>query len=423
MFLLNPLQTEAVNSIVGRAELLAAFWMLVAWMCFLFLTGWRKWGFSALAIFLGCLCKEHAAMMVGILAIAEGLIEKEPGKTKPSLFSKEAVNGVLLYVAGVGVFLALRYAVVGAVLLPSKPAFVDNPLAHVGGWERVLTALTVIWHYGVLFLFAGPYSADYSFDAIPVVTSVVNWRVWAGGAIVGVLGFAIIGGIKRDHRVNPICCLGALWIVLPALPISNLLFPIGTVMAERLMYVPLIGWALVWGWGCHQMALRWPRYAFVILLLMFTGFGKTAIQRNADWQNDQTLFASAVVAQPNSAKAHFNLGNAVRDLGDLQMALEHYDQALAIYPQYAEVYYNIGVIHQQTGQREMALSVYQKAIEADAVHVSAWNNIGVLLAERGDYQNAVDAFLHAVKIKPNWQEAQDNLKLAQELLKKTAVEK
>jgi len=408
VFLCHPLQTEAVNSVVGRAELLAAFWMLVAWCVFLYDEGWRRWVLVSVAIFLGCLCKEHAVTMVGIVAVAafSGLPDVTWGKegvrssfmTLWSRFYKESLGGVLLCVGAVGVFLSVGYVVVGVMLLPSNPAFVDNPLAHVESWSRRLTALSVIWHYAMLMVWSGDLSADYSYQAIPIVSSFWTGSVFGGVCIFFLLMLFIVSVVRGNTPL--IWGVIASWMLLPFLPVSNLWFPIGTIMAERLMYVPMVGYALLGGLGFWVMKVRWPRYAWVISVILLIAWAKNTIQRNPDWYSDYTLFSSAVEATPQSAKAHFNLGNVVRDGGDVLGALPHYHRALWVYPQYAEVSYNIGVIQQELGHVTEALTAYQNVLAVDSTHVNAWTNAGVLFAEEGLPDKAVEAFKTAQQLAP-----------------------
>ena len=417
IFLVHPLQSEAVNSIVGRAELLAAFWMLVAWVIYVYGHKEWRWYVIALVIFLGCLCKEHAAMMVGVLALADfiGVVNVDADGEQNGLrgrwlrFYRESLSGVLLCVGVVGLFVWVRYAVVGAFLLPNVPDYIDNPLAHGVFWERWLTALGIVLRYVGLMFLVGNLSADYSFEAIPIVSTIWSGFAWGGLAIICCLGWLILVGIQR--RRHTVWALAALWMVMPVLPIANLLFPIGTVMAERLMYAPMIGFGLMWG-ICFSQLSRERYIALVIACVLLVGLGQITRLRNQDWQNDYTLFASAVKAVPTSAKAHFNLGNAVRDRGEKQAALSHYHQALWIYPQYAEVYYNVGVMQQSLGNNVEALKAYENTLSYDASHINAWTNVGVLFAQQGVDDKAMQAFEKAVQLDSTRVDVQFNYALA-----------
>ncbi|MBT5830164.1 MAG: tetratricopeptide repeat protein, partial [Candidatus Latescibacteria bacterium] len=422
LFLLHPLQTEAVNSIVGRAELLAAFWMLIAWVSFVFGAGRWRWVLAALAIFLGCLCKEHAATMVGILGVVAFLkVSRVHLESRDSYagfiegisrFYKEHLAGFFMCVGAVCLCLWMRYAVVGALLLPRTPTFIDNPLAHVDDWERWLNALSIIWRYGFLMLWPVGLSADYSFQAIPIISTLWTGSVLAGFCIVLLLTYFIIRAIRGNSPA--IWGVIASWLAFPALPVSNLWFPIGTVMAERFMYVPVVGYCVFCGLIFFLMRSRWPQGVIAVACILLTVYGMNTVQRNGDWQNDFTLFSSVVRVAPESAKAHFNLGNAVRDRGDAQVALTHYRKALWIYPSYAEVYYNIGVVEQTRGQVSKAFKAYQNTLTSDSTHVNAWTNMGIILSQQGAYPKAVDAFEMALVLKPRRRDVRFNYALTLE---------
>lgn len=427
VFLLHPIQTEAVNGIVGRAELLAGFWVLAGLVTHIYCRGWGRWVFPAVALFLGCLSKEHAVALFGILIacdVLKGVNGGQPaigdGVASPMKRGKRDMIGRYALFAGViGVFLGLRYAVIGAVLLPAAPAWIDNPLAYVNGFERVWTAVAVVAKYAGLLLWPGALSADYSFAAIPIATSMMDgWAVlgWAVAVLVlGVLWLSLCGRLPMIYGV------GAAVIAIPFVPVSNVLFPVGTAMAERLMYVPVAGFALILGGVFQWGSEHWRGLVIGLVVTLLAGYGWRTVLRNADWKSDLMLFAAAVRAQPQSAKAHFNLGNAVRDAGDAQAALPHYDRALAIYPGYAEAHYNAGVIYQDQQRDAEALMAYWRAVAADSLHANGWNNLGVLQAQAGEYEAVADAFERVVRLRPQRRDARFNLALAYERLGRDAA--
>lgn len=415
IFLLHPLQTEAVNGIVGRAELLAGFWMLIAWNLYAgSATKWR-WVWVSLAVLLGCLSKESAVTIVGVLAPGAFLRlhsrENHPNTllAQATTFFKESLGGILACLGAVFVFLMVRYAVVGGFLLPQKPSFLDNPLAYVGDWERVLTALSIVWRYAVLMLWPGDFSADYSYNAVPVFQTLWAWQVWGGLVVVGLLSGLVVRGVCNVEIRG--WAIAASWLVMPALLVVNLLFPIGTTMAERLMYVPMVGYSVLGSLCFLLFGRRWPKAAVGVGVVLLIALGKNTVLRNRDWKSDLTLFQSAVNVVPQSAKAHFNLGNAVRDQGDLQAALPHYHRALGIYPDYAEVHYNIGVVWQDMGRQHDALLAYQNALSVQPDHVNALINAGVLFAQQRSPEKALQSFQRAIELAPKRLDIRFNLAL------------
>lgn len=423
LFLLHPIQTEAVNSIVGRAELLAAFWML----CGLIFYIKGRWVWATVALFLGCLCKEHALMLVGLFLCWDfwKSLQQKDDKSEENVdganpachpFSKGdyreigfSLQGLrlfpyLIFVSAIVLFLIMRYAVIGAVLLPSMPQFIDNPLAHVSAWQRVLTAVAIVGKYIGLLFWPFALSADYSFDAIPIVGTLLN----KSGAVVLAL-VALVLSLSR--RVPSTYGLAVGFFAIPFLPVSNILFAIGTAMAERLMYVPMMGMVMFFGMGFQAWVQKMRGVGVGVAVLLLFACGSRTVMRNADWQSNATLFSSAVEAVPKSAKAHFNLGHEMHDQGKWQKALGQYAEAMEIYPQYAEVHYNVGVVYQEQREGERAIQAYRRTIALDSLHVNAWTNLGVILAEGEKLGEAIEAFAKVVTLVPTRIDAHYNLAL------------
>ncbi len=337
VFVLHPIQTEAVNGLVGRAELLSAFWVLFAWLMYLvasYETGRLQrvlYNGALVAGFVGCFAKEHAAVLVGFLAVYDFVLVLRRGEASPfRYFLRNDVKRYVPFVLIVGVFLAIRHLVVGAILLPSQPLLVDNSLAYLPGWQRALTAIAILGKYVGLLVAPVTLSADYSFNQIPAVASVFDFRFLAGLGVVAATVFVIVQGVRG--RLDPVWGFGPALILLALLPVSNLLFPIGTILGERLLYLPSIGFCFLLGVGYRRLTRTvMPVWIPVTIAGLLLGvYSVRTHLRNLDWRNDFTLFSATVRSAPNSAKAHFNLGSAFREQGELKKALDAYWAALEI---------------------------------------------------------------------------------------------
>jgi tetratricopeptide (TPR) repeat protein len=97
-------------------------------------------------------------------------------------------------------------------------------------------------------------------------------------------------------------------------PVSNLLFPIGTILAERLLYLPAIGFAaclvLVYA-GARRLGLG-SKTAAACLVAILAAWGVRTAVRNLDWINDETLWTSAMKASPGSFKPHLGVAEIWR---------------------------------------------------------------------------------------------------------------
>jgi tetratricopeptide (TPR) repeat protein len=425
MFLLHPVQSEAVNGVVGRAELLSAFWVLFGWLLYIAasLSEPRRqkilYWCSLLSAFIACFCKELGVVLVGLIALYECLLRLKRGDGGSGwILTRVELSRLIPYLLVVVLFLIIRYEVVGAIFLPALPAIVDNPLAHASSLERVLTAVSILGKYATLIIYPMHLSADYSYNEIPVVSSVFDWGLLCGGLVTGAVILIVVMSVRR--RIAPEFGFGLAFLCLALLPASNLLFPIGTLLGERLLYLPFTGFCFFCGViylaASRQVFPTWlPCVAASLLLL---GLGIRTVLRNADWRDNLTLFQSAAQTSPNSAKVQFNLGNAYRDTGNIKLAVEHYDRALSIYAEYAEVHYNKGVLLQEHGQLKQATSAYSSALLADSLHAPSWINLGTLMGRSGQYQSAYVAFDRARRLKPENLDAKFNFGLAAQELKR-----
>ena len=102
------------------------------------------------------------------------------------------------------------------------------------------------------------------------------------------------------------------------------------------------------------------------------------------------------------------MGNALKEQGKLEEAIEAYNKALAIKPDYAEAYNNMGNALKEQGKLEEAIEAYNKALAIKPDYAEAYNNMGVTLKEQGKLEEAIEAYNKALAIKPDYAEAWSN---------------
>jgi hypothetical protein len=305
LWAVHPVLTESVINIVGRADLLAGMSVLGGFLLYLKSTestGWRKlaWLAGLLATTtVGVFSKESAVALIGVIALYELTWWRESGKIR------NLVAGIIATLPPI-VALLYQRSLVLAASPPAVFSFVDNPIVGSDFWVGRLTALKVMAHYLALIVWPARLSSDYSYAQIPLITGgPADWVAWLAVCGIG----AVLVLMYRRHRAMFFFGLFAFGTFLPA---SNLLFPIGTIMAERLLYLPAYG--LI---ACLVLAVDWlgertriPVLAPAVLLLALSGFAVRTWERNPDWQNNLTLAESAVQASPRSFKAHMMLARA-----------------------------------------------------------------------------------------------------------------
>ncbi|MBX3023462.1 tetratricopeptide repeat protein [bacterium] len=386
LFAVHPIHTEAVTGIVGRAELLAALCSLLALLALArALAGGvasRRWlALSVAAFAAGLLCKESVFTTIALVLVVHWRLAPADGW-------RRRLAVVLPYALVGAAYLGLRLAVVGALGLPAPPGALDNPLAHVDGATRLRTALAILWDYLAMLIAPVHLSADYSFSQVPLVASWADPRVWVPVAILG--GGAAAALASRTRRPELLVALA-----LFAIPLSltaNILFPIGTIKAERLLYLPSAGACLAAGW---LLLLPWrtrPRTAAVLIAAVLGLFAARTWVRNQDWRDEGTLYAATVRIAPDSAKAHHNFAVARQRAGAYDEALAHYRQALRIYPDYADAAFGIGHIATLRGDDDAALRWYTATLSLDPDFTKAHLQLGLLYQRHRDFAAAESAF-------------------------------
>ena len=395
LFAVHPIHTEAVSSIVGRAELLAALAVLVSLLAMVRATTEvehrTRWlTLSAGALVIGCLAKESA--FVGIpLCLAAHLWVRRTSALRESLMLM--LPGVFVGVA----YLGLRALAIGRLTVPATVIVLDNPLAQVPLAPRLETALAILWQYLAQLTVPLRLSADYSYNEIPVVASARDPRFV--GAAVLFTGLAI--GLMLSRKRAPALALAAAFFAIPLLLTANVLFPIGTIKAERLLYLPSFGWCL----GCAGLIMQIPerqrgRCLTVVALVVVAFAGRTWV-RNWDWQNNFALFSATVQTSAHSAKAHHNLAVAYTERGDLDNAMLQFHESLAIYPPYDDAAFGIGKIYERKGIDAGALEWYATATRLNPNWAPAHLNSGAIYYKRGEFTAAEKAFRAGLESQPN----------------------
>jgi tetratricopeptide (TPR) repeat protein len=405
----HPLLTESVTNIVGRADLLAAFGVLAGLLCYVksaSAAGWRKLFWVAAMVVaqaVGLFSKENAAVLPAIMLLYDLTWRRRAAWRGRAL----AYSALVLPFAA---FFYLR----GALPMHIPARFLENPLMSAGFWTARLTAIKVIGQYLWLFIWPARLSADYSYNAVPLF----GWHLaeWEDAKALIALALclgAVLLAVRWYRMRKPLFFFLAFFFVA-LVPTSNLVILIGSIMAERFVYLPSIGLAgcvvaAIYALGRQASRQRLPGIALGLLCLAFAA---RTYARNFDWLDDRSLWASAVDACPGSAKAHYNLGNVSKELpGGLPEAIAQYEAALRIYPAYAPAHNNLGLALANSGGPVAEVTAeYDAALRIDPDYAEAHNNLGNALSQLpGRMPDAIAQYEAALRIHPDYAEAHYNL--------------
>ncbi len=430
LFALHPVHTEAVNAVVARADLMAAAGVFggLGLLMGVALPGMKpgvaeenrgrggEGGLScrgaltpvgltcALCLF-ALLSKE-----IGVALLFSALLwwlwgryvirEKEHPPLRRTLTAVCALVLVLV------VYVWMRYAALGVLARPYPPSKLDNVLALMPAGERILGAVGVLGRYFKLLVWPWPLSMDYSFAQIPVEG--VEATLWM---LAGALGFLAWGYASwRLRKEMPWVAFGLVVFIGAYLPVSNLLIPMGTIMAERVLYLPSAGFliALVPTAGVLLTKRDW-RIAASLLVIACLTFGALTLKRNQDWGDALRFWRRTAEVSPNSARALRVYGQALIDRNRFREAVAPLRKSVEIYPVYDYAWVDLGIAQMQSGDAAAAETSLKRALRLNDENAEAHLALGALHmgAERGDL--ARPHFERAISLKPALVEARFNL--------------
>ncbi len=417
LFATHALHTEAVTGIVGRSELLAAFFGLAGYWWWLAPRPPGKRGALRLAgvglsFALAAGSKEST---VGWLLLAgahrAGWLGDGRGYASLARADRTGLRGAvasdLALVAGIAAYVAVRMSVLGSTVALREVSFVDNPIFTAPLDVRVLTAGKVLGRGLGLMLWPAHLSPDYSFDTIAVVRS---WASWAGLLLVAL---CVAGAFvaRRARRWPRIAWGGAAWSAL-LLPVSNLILPIGTIMGERLLYLPSLGFlALIAAAGDEGLArlsvwsgMRWRWLAAALVLAAAAALGWRTWERNRDWTSTLALFESAERVAPRSVRVLCNLGGSYSRAGRLEEAKAKYQEAYAIAPEYHGA--RKGLAHALILERQYAEAeaLLRGVLAQRPTDLEAHSQLGNLMLEVGRGPEALELFDRLLALDPRSRE-------------------
>jgi tetratricopeptide (TPR) repeat protein len=302
----HPVLTESVTNIVGRADLLAAGALLGAVLIYVRSVeakGWRRIAWLAglaLVTATGVLSKESGVVIPAAIVVYE--ISFRGGR----YWGRAQWMGLVATLVPIALVLYQRSRVLSGTL-PMEIPFTDNAIAGAGFWIGRMTALKVLGRYLGLIAWPAKLSADYSWSQIPLFHGgVAEWiHVMAALATVP----AILLLYRWNRAAFFFFCVGFAWLG----PASNLLFPVGTIMAERFLYLPALGLIACLVPAVYALAEKAGagKYAPVLLCLPMAALAGRTLVRNADWKDDMTMATALVNASPQSFKSHDLLANVL----------------------------------------------------------------------------------------------------------------
>jgi tetratricopeptide (TPR) repeat protein len=391
IFLLHPLQTEAVTYVTGRGDPLSIFFILISFIFYIFAKEKNQNKFlilSCLFFILSLLTKETVIFFPALVLFYE-ILNREK-------FKKILINTSPLF------FIALIYFILRLTVLnfgQTLNLYGEENIFTKNIHYRIFTFLNILLTYYSLYFL--PTHLHMERNA-PILTTIFHPGVIFSLLI---LFLIVLVSIYTFKKGNKIFSFGFGWFFISLFPLSNILIPISGLLYEHWLYFPLVGFSLILSYSIFEILpkLKFNRFLVPIsylLLFLFLGFlSIRTILRNFDWK-DPITFYNQTLKYSETARIHNNLAMAYADKKDFENAIFHYQKAIEISDVYPQTHNNLGNAYKETGQFEKAVEEFEKAIKMDPYFFFAYNNLAGLYLEQKNYDKAIEVYQRYLKISP-----------------------
>ena len=409
LFISHPILTETVNAVCYREDILASIFFLLAFICFLKIrvpfsekgnslqqTNTRFIPYYTLSCISYCLAlfSKEMAITLPILLILFDLLHarRNKNKTLPTPSQLTRLTRWILFYGGyivvTGFYLSIRFI-----------AFKNTFKTIIVSPSNFVTMTKVVASYIKLLLIPLNLNADY---CVPYSQD-LSLSFFLSSLFIA----SVIIIIIRLHRQNRYMTFFNLWFFITLLPVLGII-PIGNIMAERYLYIPIIGFCSTT--GCifaNYISSRknMPIILGIILFSMQIG----VVYRNGVWRDDATLWGYTYKREPNSARACSNLGNIYFKNQRYEDAIQMYKKSLTFPYSYPFIHYNLGATYEKIGLIDKAIEEYNASISSHNDNTLAFNNLGTLYDRQGLSDMAIEAYKQALTNNPYFPLTHNNL--------------
>ena len=428
MFAFHPLNVESVAWIAERKNVLSTlFWLLTMWAYIRYADKptIKRYGLVCLFFTLGLMSKPMLVTLPFVLLLLDywplrrlefiqessrnEILEKTTAKKSEVLQLVLEKVPLFLLTIGLSIVTVHLQKITGAVKAMDMFSLQTRVTNALVSYMEYLGKM--LWPSGLSILYPHPG------NTLPA------WQgILCGMVLVGITVVTI-----RLIRRAPYVAVGWFWYLGTLVPVIGIVQVGGQAMADRFVYIPLIGIFIIIAWGVPELISKW-RYKKKILCVLagivISTLLITTWKQVSHWKNSITLYKHAIRVTdkqyPNSMLVHNNLGIALFADQKNEESIFHYKIAIKNNPTHPMAYYNLGIALTAERKSEEAISYYKMAIRLNPNFTNAHYNLGIVLIQKGALKEAVHHFRETVRISPDLVKARDYLKFA--LLKSQELE-
>jgi protein O-mannosyl-transferase len=395
LWMIHPLQTQAVNYIIQRSELLMGLLYLLTLFCMSRGANARhssKWYSLAIASCAFGMTTKEVIVTAPMTALIYDRIFLS--NTWKEVFKKRA----LLHLGLMSTWMILAF------ILTNLDSATTAETAGFGygktsAFDYLLTQPTAILHYLKLAVWPHPLCFDYQW---PVVRSASEFMLPL--IIVASLLLATLWAHFKRPRVS---FLG-IWFFFILAPTSSVM-PIADALAEHRMYLSLAAIMTLLVLGGHSFLVQFFEHPHkskhsnsffmrVVFVLVALPLMAATYARNQDYQSAEFLWKDTAQKRPDNVRAHYNLATALTTNGKLNEAVTHFNRTIELDPKHVEAHRNLGSVLAAQGKIEEGIEHFRSALEIDPDHIWVRNNWAAALIHEERLEEAIKLYKEVVAI-------------------------
>lgn len=421
LYIGHPVHTEAVANIKGRDEILAMTGSLLAlWFILQAIDKQRYiyYLYAGIAFFLGLMSKENTVTFLGVIPLAVYIFRK-------IRFKRICFTMLPLIIAFIAFFI-IRQSVLGQVLQSPPSELMNNPFLHASVAEKYATIAYTLFLYLKLLIFPHPLTFDYYPYHIPILDwgdprAVLPAILYAGLFLwlLGYIGVQLMSRLRgKAGNKGGIVVFSVFYYLITLSIFTNIVFPVGTFMNERFLFMPSLGFTLLMGYLLHSLMRRvfsesWKQKAVLgsVLIIIMGLYGFKTITRNRIWKNDFTLFTHDVRISSESAKSNCSAGGKLieraQQLEDedkketyTKRSIRYLRKAVDIHPTYKDALLLLGNAYTYNQNYDSALYYYKKILKSNPGYDVAYQNLRQLLNGLDSTDFKIQTYKELLEINP-----------------------
>ena len=401
VFSLHPIHADVVAWAGGVSELSFTFFCMLSLYFYMgTLHAFDRKHVLALVFFgLSIFTKETAVTLLPILACYDALFRTDKMATRRTIMRYAPFGAIL------GMYLVIRFNILGGMAPVSR-----HP--ELNTFEVIINVIPLFSQYLEKLLIPINLNVFYVLHPVHSITE-LRWLF----SLVIVIIFGLLGYVF--HKKNKSALLGFVIITIPLLPALYIRGVGEDTFADRYLYFPTIGFAIIAGSIISSEAIAGKSRRKLLSILLWAVLGVYAIgtiHRNMVWKNDLSLWSDSVQKSPDSYFVQQWVGAALLNDRRYGESIGHLKTALQLNPTYELTYISLAEAYAISGQRDESLRVLHACVAASPKPSNCHNNIGALLFENNLLKEAIEEFQLAIQLNPSLTTAYNGLYQAYALL-------